>query len=312
VDLRAQLQFEIWRYQLASLPALMSTCRAMMSTVQSVLRNLKKVSVQPEDITVVLAALLAREAVNLEVVCWDGRDMHLAAVRLERHLDLRFSVPQALLFGPLLRSSPSLESACPAGRLLDLRPLRRLGPGKCAIWRKDILRDRSYDSFYGHGASSLSAPREGEVALIAGLLARRPLVDAKPWQHWLRSKSRAAAAEDARMEIDLTLLPAHSEALLALRGAAGRSGVRLVSPPAVPERGRDPGSGFLKNLGILFLLAVALRLGENSHAVESGFGGALMSSHPLKATSFAERVLYWELEAPPASDWSSRIAFGEL
>jgi len=282
----------------------------MMLTVQSVLRNLKKLSIQSEDVTVALAAMLAREAVRLETICWDGRDVYLAVVRSERHLDLRFTVPEALLFSPLLRSSSSLESACPAGRLLDLRPLRRLGPGTCATWRKDILRDKTYDNFYGRGASSLFAPREAEVALIAGVLERRQPVDVAPWQRlWPKS---ATVAQAARMEIDLTMLPAHSEALAALRGATRRCGVRLVSPPAVPEQSQDPGSKFFKFLGFLFLLAVVLRIGENNHAVEAGFGGALMSHHPLKATSFAERVLYWELEAPSASDWSSRLAPGEL
>lgn len=286
------LQFEIARFQLAALPALLPACSALRASLRAALRAQQRLQLRAEDVTLALAELLGRELqhLSLEVLEVGGECLPLAELRTAQRLELARSPSdeQAIVLAPLLRHNARLQCLRTPGMHVDVRRLRALRPGSVVPW--SLLRQTQGQR---HWLPDTPAG-DAECALVAGLLETRRRAPLGSWRRWLPGALRGAAAEAPKTTLELDVCRLGAVGRRCLDAAAGRCGLKVVRLEGPWGRGPGPGRGegsFCCLVVLCLALAVPLlRVQEDSFARQTGFPGALMAQHPLKSLTFAQRL----------------------
>mmetsp|Transcript_24781 Transcript_24781/g.50246 ORF Transcript_24781/g.50246 Transcript_24781/m.50246 type:complete len:337 (+) Transcript_24781:95-1105(+) len=315
---------EIAAYCLLDLPTLLQACAPLCASLHLALTQKRRLVVGSAWIPCGLAELLARRATGLEILELEGQHFSLELLRSERCLCLRLSILQATVLGPLLRCSPALESvlvtpsADRAGiwpsEPLDMRCIRSFPAGRQIRWRS-LFQHRGSDvltTLPGRLAARDMPACDAECILVAGL-ARPDEPDAaqsepgpSPFPAPCRRRRaarlpREAVRETRELALDGRLLGV--AARQSLKFMSKRCGVQIKAFGAA-TRSRpvdrwtilamwlnnllEPSFGWIVLLSLLAM--VWLRSCEDSYARSTGYNGALLSTHPLKTVSFAERL----------------------
>lgn len=314
-QLSQTLQFQIVLFQLAALPVLIQASQRWRTTLLSALAHQQLLALAEGDATVALAELLARElgkescCVRCLNIC--GRSFIWEDFLTMESMQGRLTSAQALLLAPVLRlHAPSLQ------RIQGLRLLRQVEAGTVLTWSSFVegLRRARHDA---------ETPNDdAECILAVGVLEVVPPQPLFPWlpplldrladSPWSPSflrlevvrdryqeRQRAASGVTLGMGTWMLCRPAH----LALKAASKRcdlsvKDISVFQKAEARRRGDSSATGCCGCLPVLTMLApfillvLMLRFFENDFAIEMGYGGALMAQHPLKATTFAERLQY--------------------
>jgi len=323
LELSGTLQFEVVRCDFAALPILVQSSSRFRKSLLGALGQKRQLTFSPDDAYLALAELLGKELGEescVNVIRIGERSFCLEELLSTSSLSGPLSQAEALLLAPWLRRHcHQLERVQTSGSsYLNVRALRQVSVGAEVAWSRFAeggLRQRPDAETPMHDAECILAAGLIEVVPEWRLIDRVPQGVKSGW-----ALCTSWSPKLAEMEVAVTRpAPAGAtlsmgtwrlgpEAMAALQVARRRCDLHvrdISSFQRVARRSSDSSSCWqwccLVFPFVFFMLM--LRCCEDSYAREMGYGGALLSQHPLKSTTFAERLKYKYdlLAAPPAS-----------